>query len=106
VPAVAQAGRALSAEKGSSGRLSFTTDVAKAGGATVFLASGSIQYLDPGFLWKALASLEPMPRHLLLNKLPVHAKRDFVTVQDTQRSFHPYSVVSRSTLVRELERLG
>ena len=106
VPAVVQAGRALARQRGNPAQLSLTTDIKHASGASVFLASGSVQYLEPGFLWKALASLQARPRHLLLNKLPVHEARDFVTVEDTQASFHPHSVVSRSRLNMELARIG
>jgi putative methyltransferase (TIGR04325 family) len=106
VPAVVASGQELARERGNPPGLSLTSDAKRASGATVFLASGSIQYLEPGFLWKMLASLERRPRHLLLNKLAVHETRDFVTVQDTQASFHPYSVVSRSRLTRELEGCG
>ncbi|MBK7861957.1 MAG: methyltransferase, TIGR04325 family [Archangiaceae bacterium] len=106
VAAVADAGRALAQQRGVDQQLTFTTDAAEAAGASLFIASGSLQYLEPGFLWRALGSLRLRPRHLLLNKLPVHARRDYVTVQDTGASFHPYTVVSRATLDAELHDLG
>lgn len=106
VAAVVEAGRAVARERNAEGSLSFTTEVRDANGAGVFVASGSVQYLEPGFLWHALGALERRPRHLLFNKLPVHESRDFVTIQDAGASFHPYSVVARGTLEHELARLG
>jgi putative methyltransferase (TIGR04325 family) len=106
VAAVVEAGRALARERGVEQRLDFTTDVTKADGASVFVASGSLQYLQPGFLWRSLTGLRRRPRYLLLNKLPVHPSRDFITVQDTGASFHPYTVVSQPTLDTQLADLG
>ncbi len=105
VPAVAEAGRALAKERGAS-QLTFTSDVAQADGVSLFLASGSLQYLEPGFLWRSLGALKQRPKHLLLNKLPVHESRGYVTVQDTRSSFHPYTVTACGELERELKRLG
>jgi putative methyltransferase (TIGR04325 family) len=106
VQAVVDAGRALARERRVEQQLDFTTDVTEADGASLFVASGSLQYLEPGFLWRSLGGLRRRPRHLLLNKLPVHPSRDFITVQDTGVSFHPYSVVSRRTLDAQLGDLG
>jgi putative methyltransferase (TIGR04325 family) len=106
VPAVVESGRGLARERGNPPQLSLTTDPASADGMDVFLASGSVQYLDPSFLYRTLGAMKSRPAHLLLNKLPVHPTRDFVTVQDTHAAFHPYSVVSRQTLSAELQRLG
>jgi len=106
VGAVVEAGRSLARERGAEQQLAFTTEPRDADGADVFIASGSVQYLEPGFLWRLLAGLQRRPRHVFLNKTPVHDDRDFVTIQDAVGSFHPYSVVARTTLQAELERLG
>jgi putative methyltransferase (TIGR04325 family) len=106
VPAVVESGRVLARERGNPPQLSFTTDPADADGKSVFLGSGSVQFLDPDFLYRSLGSMKAPPPHLLLNKLPVHETRDFITVHDTNAAFHPYNVVSRARLSAELERIG
>lgn len=46
------------------------------------------------------------PRWLLLNGLPLHRQRDFVTLNAIGTAFCPYRVQSRPGLVAELEALG
>ena len=106
VPAVVESGRLLARDRECLSQLSFTVEIQDADGADVFIASGSVQYLEPGFLGRALRRLRVAPRHLLLNKVPVHDTRDFVTVQDTGASFNPYTVRSRDRLNAELSEAG
>lgn len=105
VPAVVDSGRVLAKERGAT-QLDFTTRPEDADGADLFLASGSLQYLPPGFLPSLLGGLKRRPKHVLLSKLPVHPERDFVTLQDAHLTFHPYTVVSHGRLVESLSALG
>jgi putative methyltransferase (TIGR04325 family) len=105
VPAVVQSGRALAAERGATG-LSFTERFADAEGADVLLAAGSLQYLPSGHLERELRALGARPRHVVLNKLPVHPALEYVTIQDTGPAFHAYTVFRRDRLVGAVEGLG
>lgn len=105
VPAVVDAGKRLAGERGTP-QLKFTTRPDDVAGADLFLASGSLQYLEPGFLPRLLEGASGRPKHLLLNKLPVHPERDYVTLQDAHLTFHPYTVISRARLISSLEAVG
>jgi putative methyltransferase (TIGR04325 family) len=105
VPEVVRAGRRIAAEEGRSG-IDFTERFEEASGAGVLLAAGSLQYLEAPFFPTALAALKVPPRHLLLNKLPVHESRQFVTLQDTGPACHPYTVFGRDRFVSAISDLG
>jgi putative methyltransferase (TIGR04325 family) len=104
VPAIVQVGAALALERPSSG-LAFTSDVADASGCTVFLAAGSLQYIDES-LPSLLTRIGPLPRHLIVNKMPMYDGESFVTVQSTGRAFHPYRIYNRAEFVHEVTALG
>lgn len=105
VPAVVDEGRAFAKERGAT-QLDFTARPQDCDGADLFLASGSLQYLEPGFLPSLLGEVKQRPKHVLLSKLPVHANRDYVTLQDAHLTFHPYTIVSRARLVDAMSALG
>ena len=104
VPAIIQVGAELAKERPSDG-LAFTSDVADGRGCNVFLAAGSLQYVDES-LTALLDRIGPRPRHLILNKMPVYDGDTFVTVQSTGRAFHPYRIYNRGELLAELAALG
>lgn len=104
VPAVAEEGARLAAEKREQ-QLSFTTRIDNADGAEVFIALGSLQYVEEP-LWIALSRLQRKPPHLLLSRMPLTEGASFVTLQNTLHSYNPYRVQNRGELVTQLERLG
>lgn len=104
VPAVIAVGAELAAERDSPG-LAFTSDVAAGKGCDVFLAAGALQYVDQS-VPAVLDALGSRPRHILLNKMPVHDGESFVTVQSTGRSFHAYRIYDRAQLVASVVDLG
>jgi putative methyltransferase (TIGR04325 family) len=104
VPAIVKVGAELARERPSDG-LAFTSDVADARGCTIFLAAGSLQYIDES-LPALLARSGGLPRHLLVNKLPLYEGPTFVTVQSTGRAFHPYRICNRAEFVSEVIALG
>lgn len=106
VPAVCDAGEALARDRGARGLRFARNLAAEADDADVLLAAGSLQYLDPGFLQATLRMLDRRPRHLVVNKLPVHPTRSYVTVQDTGPAYHPYAVFRRDDLLASVEGLG
>lgn len=109
VAAIARAGRTL-AERWNEKQLEFTTEHASAEGADIFLAAGSLQYLEPGFLKRLLAGLRNPPKHVFVHRTPLHESRSFITLQtwnDGQGPvFCPYSVPHRDALIEDMRDLG
>jgi putative methyltransferase (TIGR04325 family) len=104
VPAIVKVGAELARDRPSEG-LAFTSDLAGARGCTIFLAAGSLQYVDES-LPALLARTGTLPRHLIVNKMPLYEGPTFVTVQSTGRAFHPYRIYNRAEFVAEVVALG
>lgn len=105
VPAVVARGRTLAITEDKRRKLSFVDALSQAPAADVFFANGSIQYLaEP--LVTLLRQMPAFPRHVLLNMLPVHASRDYFTVQEIGTAFCPYHVRSEPLLMSEMQLAG
>ena len=104
VPAVIREGEAMARERGADG-LVFTDNLAGGRDASIFLAAGSLQYVDLG-VPDILARMGVRPRHLLINKTPLYDGDTFVTVQSTGRAFHPYRISNRAEFVDGITALG
>ena len=50
--------------------------------------------------------LGQLPKHVILNKMPVHDGAALVTVQATGRSFHPYRIYNLAELCDDVGGLG
>jgi putative methyltransferase (TIGR04325 family) len=104
VPAIVRAGAELARERDSQG-LQFTDDLAVGGDCNVFLAAGSLQYVELS-LAGILERIGARPRHLILSKLPLYEGETFVTVQSTGRAFHPYRIENRSEFLAGISAQG
>lgn len=104
LPAITTVGEALAREREAQ-QLSFTNDVRDAAGASVFLALGSLQYVDES-LPSLLQRIGHFPEHLIINKLPLHDGESFVTVQATGHAFHAYRIFNRREFVAGVTALG
>ena len=104
VPAIVKVGAELARERPSDG-LEFTSTVADARGCTIFLAAGSLQYIDDS-LPAMLQRIDWFPKHLIVNKQPVYDGETFVTVQSTGRAFHAYRIDNRAEFVGSITKLG
>ena len=104
MPAIVKVGAELALERPSPG-LAFTSELGDARGCTVLLAAGSLQYVDES-LPALLARIGTLPRHLIVNKMPIYDGDSFVTVQSTGRAFHPYRIYNRAAFVAEVTALG
>ncbi|NID14518.1 methyltransferase, TIGR04325 family [Luteibacter yeojuensis] len=105
VPAVNEAGERWAKEHDPLGRLHFADDIAGAAGADVLFAAGSLQYLRYS-LADALAAMEPKPRFLLLNSVPVHMRESYFTVQNIGTACCPYRVTAEREFLGGLASLG
>jgi putative methyltransferase (TIGR04325 family) len=106
MPAVVEQGRALATQRGVTDRLSFTTSIADADGADVFIAAGSLQFVQSPSLGQSLERLARKPTHLLLNKIPLRDGPGFVTLQNAGTAFVAQYVFERRAFVDDLTRLG
>jgi len=104
-PAITQIGAALAAEL-SAPHLSFTNDPGEGRGCDVFLTAGALQYVDESLPAVLDRMGGPLPRHLIVNKMPLYDGESFVTVQSTGRAFHPYRIANRDDFVSGITGLG
>lgn len=104
VPTVIEQGRILAKERPSPG-LSFTSNLADASGVDVFLASGSLQYVENP-LPDMLATLGELPKCVIVSESPMVDGERFVTLQNVKSMYCPYLVESRSMLKVRMGDLG
>jgi putative methyltransferase (TIGR04325 family) len=105
VPAVREAGRKLAASRRAT-QIAFSNHPSEADGADVFLASGSLQYVEAPGIGAMLAAMKQKPKHVLVNKTPLHDTEAFVTLQNIGTAFCPYRIFKRSEFMREVQDQG
>lgn len=105
LPEIIEAGKRLAQQRGNK-EISFTTDFREACHANVFLAAGSLQYVEKPRLHEMLAELPMRPSHLLINKLPLYEGKEYVTLQNGGVAFHPQYVFNRDEFLEPLFHLG
>lgn len=103
LPAIVQAGKEL-AQKRQRLALTFTEKFEEASGKAILLASGSIQYVEN--LSQVISSLPEKPRHLLINRLPLHNGSQFVTLQNGGKVFYPSYVFNKTSFMDSLNKIG
>lgn len=104
MPAIVREGRTF-AEAHGADNLFFTDDLTAGSDSTIFMAAGSLQYVDMSVA-EILAKMGARPQHLLVNKMPLYDGETFVTVQSTGRAFHPYRISNRDAFVSGITALG
>lgn len=106
VPAVAAAGKRMADKRGDVPNMSFTSELRDVAGHDVVFAAGSLQYIDSPSLADLLKALPTRPRHLLLNKVPLHDRPTFVTLQNALVTFTPCRMLNRAEFLGSLAALG
>jgi putative methyltransferase (TIGR04325 family) len=104
VPSVVRAGQRLAEDK-SERRLRFTSQFEDADGSSCLLASGCLQYIETP-ITDLLRRLAHPPRHLVLNRLPLHRRNECITLQNIRWAVSPYRIFHRDRLIAGLEALG
>ncbi|MGD1847249.1 MAG: methyltransferase, TIGR04325 family [Salibacteraceae bacterium] len=84
--------------------LSFTADFEADFEADIFLASGSLQYI--GDVKSLLQRFQSLPKHLLINRLPLYPGEQFVTLQNGGQVFYPQYVFNETEFLQGLNDLG
>ena len=105
VPTVVAAGEALARERGHD-NLRFVTRPDQSEGADVFLAAGSLQYVESPDLAEMITMSRVRPRHVIVNKTPVYDGPAFTTLQNIGSAYCPYRVFNRHEFVQSLEVIG
>jgi putative methyltransferase (TIGR04325 family) len=103
VPAVLDLGRQIAEQEEAPG-LSFTESLDCLGAADILLSAGAMQFVEMPFT--TLQSLGPLPRHVLLNKLPVYDQPSAVTLQNIGPAICPYHLFNRAEFIRTFETPG
>jgi putative methyltransferase (TIGR04325 family) len=103
LPAVAAAGSRIARQEQAS-HLHFTTGTDALRHAGIFMALGSLHFVESPFqMFKAAAHL---PEHVLLNKVPVGNGRSAVTLHNMGCAFCPYHLFNREEFEGTFRRLG
>ena len=109
VPAVARVGQRLALERGT-GALVFCTDFDEAlnqSDADIWIAAGSLQYLEHPSISQLLRQSGSRPQHILLNKLPLYDGDAFVTTQNLGANcFAPVHVFNKAAFIESIVAEG
>lgn len=100
-------GREFAAARSAS-QLAFTTTMdASSLQADVWIAAGALEFIEDSQLDTLLTKAAHRPRHILLNKMPLHDGEDYVSAQNIgNNAFVPHYVYNRSAFVGRIESLG
>lgn len=104
VPQIVETGREV-ARREMASHLEFMEDLAGAPPADILFSAGALQYIEhsvPGFL----DHLPSLPRHLLLNKVPVTDAQPYWTLQNFYTGISPYRVYNQREFMSYFEKLG
>ncbi|MEA9358470.1 methyltransferase, TIGR04325 family [Bacteriovorax sp. PP10] len=104
VQSVVEEGRIYSEQKNAKD-LNFVTDIQDLEDQDLFLASGSLQYLD-WELHNKLSGLKKRPKILIINMLPLHNSLSTITLQSIGTSFCPYYIRNEDDFIQGLESIG
>jgi putative methyltransferase (TIGR04325 family) len=103
VPAVAALGERIAREE-SAQQLRFTRTLDALGEADILMALGSLQFVAMPF--DMLRATTHLPKHVLLNKVPVRELPGAVTLHNMGSAFCPYHLFNRQEFVQGFQSLG
>jgi putative methyltransferase (TIGR04325 family) len=104
VEAMAECGARVAAERHMSG-IEFTTRFADAAGASIFFTAGTLHYIEKD-LSAMLRELPQLPRHVLINRVPMYEGETYYTIQHSEHSFVANKVMNIEGFIRGMEGLG
>ncbi len=104
VPEVVRQGKAIAAscqEK----HLHFTDSSKDGDGCDIMIVSGSQQYIDSPLV-QILQQYERLPKHLIINMIPLHDRHEFVTLNHIGTAVCPYRVAHKESFINSLTAAG
>lgn len=104
LPSVIREGQKLAAQRNEK-RLRFTSLVSDGEGFECLLTSGCLQYIEAR-AWDLLRPLSCLPSHVIVNRIPLHASRECVTLQNIRWMVSPYHVFRGDRFVEGMQSLG
>jgi putative methyltransferase (TIGR04325 family) len=104
-PAAMSAGREWATEHDPHGQLAFADSPEDADAQQILLTCGALQYLDYT-LPELLARLATPPAHVLINLVPMHPGKAYVTLQNMGVAICPYRVMAVPAFVADMKALG
>ncbi len=106
LPTIVKAGEELASEnfRHRSHGLEFTSDIQLLGDADVLIAFGSLQYIDEELA--KILSCAGNPKHILINRTPLHDDSTFVTIQDIGPVRCAYRIFHRTKFIESITALG
>ncbi|WP_310483751.1 methyltransferase, TIGR04325 family [Chamaesiphon sp. VAR_48_metabat_403] len=104
LPEAVKAGEQMLSEIDSPG-LSYTTEVADANGADIFITAGTLQYMEPSLI-ELLNKLDTKPRHLIVHHVPFYDGKEYFTLQNLLESYVPYKIQNKQQFLDSLKLLG
>lgn len=104
LPAHVVAGQALAEQRGAH-QLRFSHSLRDAEGADVYIASGSLHYIDTT-LKEMISELDSQPQYIIVNRTPLRDGPPIATVQDAEVFRMACIVYNRDDLVRDMEAIG
>jgi putative methyltransferase (TIGR04325 family) len=93
------------AQRQKAAQLEFATELAGAPRCDILFSAGALQYMEhsvPGLLEKMAA----LPKHILLNKVPLHRERNYWTLQNFGTAVSPYRVYEEGEFLGYFEKAG
>lgn len=102
LPHIIEAGQKLNQYS----NLHFTSDINNAINADVLFTSGTLQYIENFNLSSFIKQSAKLPAHLLINRLPLHPSKSFVTLQNGGLTYYPQYVFIYDLFIEELEKIG
>ena len=105
VPEIVRTGRQIASEAGDAPGLVFTERPSDCDGCDVLILNGALQFL-PVSLESVLAGLQLKPKHVFINRIPVHKTRSYYTLQDVGPVVCPYQIFGEAMLLESLRNLG
>jgi putative methyltransferase (TIGR04325 family) len=104
VPAVAQLGTRIVAEKGER-RLKFTTNVLDLSDHEILLTSGTLQFLRES-LQDILSTTKVRPHHVFVNRTAIWRGPTYYTLEDLGKIVSPYCVRNEDEFVEGMRKVG
>jgi putative methyltransferase (TIGR04325 family) len=104
LPEAVRLGREIAAAR-SEQQLSFTESIGDCGQCSIFLTSGTLQYIQRD-VSDMIREFPKAPDHLIINRVPVYDGEEYWTVQNLGTNKVPYRIHCRKRLIDSLAELG